>query len=126
MTNATMTKEQVIAAIQECTEKLGHVPSATELREQQNVSKRMIKRNFGHYRAALEACGLERRGAGHKLSGKALFLDWAEVARKLVKAPSMSEFDLHGKYSVGPLARRYGSWTDVPAGMMEYERRRAG
>lgn len=120
MNNEAVTKAEVIAAIQECAQRLGHVPSVTELRQLQNVSKRAIRRCFGNYRAALEACGLERKGAGHKLNARDLFLDWAAVARRTGKAPSIAEYELHGKHCGGPLARLYGSWTNVPAGLMGY------
>jgi len=43
-----MTREEIMTTIQECTEKLGHVPSFPEL-QQMKVSKRAIRANFGTY-----------------------------------------------------------------------------
>jgi hypothetical protein len=113
------TKEEVITAMQECAAALGRVPSITELRQMMKLSEREIRGNFGTYRALLKVCGLERQGAGYALSPKALFLSWAKVARELGKIPTQTEYHLNSDHCVQPLTRRYGSWLEVPAGMME-------
>lgn len=117
---ATMTKEEIIAVVKECTERLGHVPSATEFAKETRVSKNDLKKTFGSYRRLLFASGLERQGCGYLVTMESLFLDWAETARKLGKAPTMTEYELHGKYSIRPLTRRYNGWKAVAAGMGEY------
>jgi hypothetical protein len=117
-----MTKDEVIAAMKECAATIGHAPSFPELRKM-NVSQRAIRANFGTYKEALKACGMERRGNGYEISQKSLFLDWAKVVRKLDKIPSLVEYDLHGEYSTRPLRRCYGNWMQVPAAMMEYARK---
>ncbi len=117
------TKEEVITAMQECAASLGRVPSLPELRRMMKLSEREIRVNFGTYRTLLKACGLEREGTGYALSPKALFLAWAKVARELGKIPTQSEYHLTSKHSIQPLTRRYGSWLEVPAGMMEYARK---
>lgn len=75
------------------------------------------------YARALAECGLERKGPGYEADGRALFEDWAGLARKLGKIPTMAEYEMEGSYSVRPLTRRYGGWTHVPAGMMEYAKK---
>ena len=117
-----MTKEEIIAAIKECEATLGHVPSCSELK-QFKVGKRGILTNFGSYRVALQACGMERSGHGHKVSMRALFLDWAGLVRKMGKIPTISEYGIGSEYSVRPLSGRYESWKEVPAAMMEYARK---
>ena len=62
-----MTKEEVIAAMKECAVAIGHAPSFPELRKM-NVSQRAIRANFGTYKEALKACGMERRGNGYEIS----------------------------------------------------------
>jgi hypothetical protein len=119
----TMTREEVMAAIQECTTKLGHAPSLTELQKLTKIGKRAILTNFGTYGKALRACGLQREGAGYEVSQRLLFLDWAELARKMDKVPSINEYGLQGRYSVRPLLRCYRAWRNVPTGMMEYARK---
>lgn len=118
--NKKWTKQEVIAAIRRCAEELGHVPSLDELLRITKMSKYAVRRHFGPYVNALEACGLERHGCGYKVDLKKLFLDWAAMVRKLGKTPSMLDYELHGKYTVKPLVRHYGGWTHVPAGMMRY------
>jgi hypothetical protein len=115
-----MTKEEVIAAVQECATKLGHAPSATEFAKETTVGKKDIRKTFGSYSRLLFASGLERQGCGYMVTMESLFLDWAATARSLGKVPTMSEYELHGKYSVRPLTRRYNGWKAVAAGMREY------
>jgi hypothetical protein len=118
-----MTKEEVIAAVQECANKLGHAPSMAEFRKMTPVSKNQIRKNFGTYSKALAASGLERRGAGYRVSEKALFLDWAAIARSVGKLPTMTDYELMGKYSLRPLMTRYKNWSQVPAAMWEYAKK---
>jgi hypothetical protein len=118
-----MTKEEVIAAINECAARLGHAPTSTELRRYVNVNKYDIRKTFGTHVKALDACGMEAHGAGYEVKLKTLFLGWAEVVRGLGKVPTMEEYDKRSKNSVRPLIRRAGSWTRVPLLMMEFAKR---
>ena len=115
-----MSKEEVIAAIQGCAAKLGHAPSFPELERTMKVRKRSVYRYFINYREALHASGLERTGAGYKNETKELFLDWAETVRRLGKVPTMVEYNLHGNYSVSPMIKRFGGWSQLPAAMLAY------
>jgi HNH endonuclease len=116
----TMTKDEVIAAIRKCAEDLGHVPSMDELLRTTGMSKYLVRRHFGAYTKALEACGLERHGCGYRVELEKLFLDWAGVVRRLGKIPSMLDYEFHGKYTIKPLVRHFGGWMHVPAGLMSY------
>ncbi|MGB8131161.1 MAG: hypothetical protein WCG81_15330 [Candidatus Angelobacter sp.] len=118
-----MTKEEIIAAINECAARLGHAPSSTELRKSANVNKYDIRKYFGTHIKALDACGMEALGAGYEVKLKTLFLGWAGVVRELGKPPTMEEYDKRSKNSVRPLIRRAGSWTRVPLLMMEFAKR---
>jgi hypothetical protein len=119
VTQVTMTREQIIAAVQECAAKLGHAPSMAEFRKILKLSKNQIRKNFGTYSKVLEASGLERRGAGYPVSARALFLDWATIARNLGKIPTMTDYELFGKYSPRPILTRYKTWGQVPAAMLK-------
>jgi hypothetical protein len=116
----TTTKEQIMKAINECAKELGHAPSIGELQKMKGVAKAMIYTKFGNYRSALALCGLERSGPGYQTDLKSLFLDWAGLARRLGKLPTMGDYEAHAKYSIQPLLRRYGIWGDVPAGVAKY------
>jgi hypothetical protein len=115
-----MTKEEVTAAIRECADELGHVPNLTEFREKKKVPLRMIRKNFITYALALQASGLERTGCGYTVSTETLFREWATVARKLVKAPTIAEFDVYSKYSARPLMSRFKTWNNVPPCLLEF------
>ena len=117
------TREEIMTRIRECAEKLGHVPSLPELKSATNISMRQIRKNFGFYRRALEACGLQRTGPGYLVGEEVLFLDWAKVVRKLGKIPTGAEWEMSAQCSTTPLRRRYGTFTQVPQGMLEYARR---
>jgi hypothetical protein len=117
-----MTREEVIGAIQKASEKLGHVPSMNELVGVTSISRYEVRKHFGVYAAALEACGLERHGSGYELGLKALFPDWSEIVRRLGKVPTVAEYAMHSRYSPRPLTRYFGGWAHVPAGMMQYAR----
>jgi len=117
-----MSKEEVIAAIQESAARLGHVPTFNEVRRTMRMSKHEIRKHFLTYAKALTECGLQRTGPGYELDLKILFLDWAGLVRKLGKVPTMAEYEMHGSYSVRPLIRRYRGWVHVPAGLMEFAR----
>jgi Homing endonuclease associated repeat len=115
-----MTREDVVAAIVECTEQLGHVPSRNELRKHGHVSREHLRRHFGTYTRALEECNLKRRAVGGKLEMEALFLDWGGVVRALKKLPTVHEYEDGSKFSQRPLLTRFGTWAQVPAGLKQY------
>jgi hypothetical protein len=115
-----MTKEQLMAAIAEVADKLGHVPSHAELMRSGKVSGRQIVKHFGTYTRALRACNLERSTGGKKLPLEKLFLDWARVVRELKKIPSKAEFAHRGKHSDTPLKTRFGTWGQVPRYLRRY------
>jgi hypothetical protein len=118
-----MSRDEVIGAIRQTREELGHVPTLQELNLKTGVGAYDIRRNFGVYAEALQACGLERRGSGYELSPAEIFADWSEVTRLLGKVPTLAEYALHGRYSVKPLTRHFGGgWTRLPAGMAKFAR----
>jgi hypothetical protein len=117
-----MSKEEVIAAIQESAARLGHVPTFNEVRRTMKMSKHEIRKHFLTYAKALTECGLQRTGPGYEVDLKILFIDWAGLVRKLGKVPTMAEYEMYGSYSVRPLIRRYGGWVHVPAGLMDFAR----
>jgi hypothetical protein len=51
-----------------------------------------------------------------------LFHEWATIARKLGKLPSIAEFNETSKYTTGPFQRRFLNWRRVPAAMQEFAR----
>jgi Homing endonuclease associated repeat len=115
-----MTREELIAAMNECATELGQAPNVTQFRRLSKISLNQIRKNFGNYTRLLSASGVERHGAGYTASLQSLFLDWARVARTTGKIPTIAEYELEGKFSVRPLVRRFRTWSQVPAGLLEY------
>lgn len=115
-----MGRQQIMAAIVECTEKLGDVPSQPQLTKMTNFTKLQIRRHFGSYAHALRACNLKKSGGGWKVPMEALFQDWAMVVRALGKLPSVSEYEQTSQYSQNPLVKRFGTWGQVPHGLKQY------
>jgi hypothetical protein len=115
-----MTKQQIMTALQECAEKLGHVPSHVELMRYTPVSRKLIRRNFGSYANLLGECGLSGTGSGYKADLDDVFRDWATLVRGLKKLPSIAEYTLKSRFSVRPLILRYGTWNNAPRGLKQY------
>jgi len=115
-----VSRDEIIAAIRKCTEDLGRVPCLDEFTRTIGLSKHLMRREFGPYVNALEACGLKRHGCGYKIALKDLFEDWATVARSLGRTPTMAEYETQAKYTSKALVKRYGGWKHVAMGMLGY------
>lgn len=113
-------KEEIIAAIQACAKKLGHVPSQEELKRESGIGGKIFTRYFGNYTKALRASGFEGRGSGFMLGMPELFEEWAGIVRKIGETPSAADYILHSQHSLTPLRKRFRYWNDVPAGMVQY------
>ncbi|HEY2496248.1 MAG TPA: hypothetical protein VGK24_04195 [Candidatus Angelobacter sp.] len=117
-----MTKEEIIAAVKACAEKLGRAPNAIEFHAATGISKYEIRKTFGTHTRMLKEGQLQCGGSGYRVSLRELFLDWAHIVRSLGKVPTMAEYEQMGKYSIRPLMTRYQGWGHVPAGMRECAR----
>ena len=116
------TKDEIIAAITDCTAKIGYVPTFQELARITTLKPCNITRHFGSYANALQACGLKREGCGIPITFDGLFHDWAQLVRDLGKVPTVAEYEQKSKYSQNPLRHRFGSWNLIPSGMLQFAR----
>jgi hypothetical protein len=119
-TRGSMTREDALTTIRELAEKLGHPPSHAEVEDMTPVRRRHIRRLFGNYSWALRECGIGPRTNGQRIPTDLLFAEWATVARKLKKVPSITEFEELAKFRVSPFQRRFRHWSRVPEAMDEY------
>ncbi len=115
-----MSKDEVIAAIKKLAKKLGRTPTLAEAVRLTSVSRHIITTKFLTYQNALVECRIYK--PGNKLQVDELFQDWATVARKLGKVPSLAEYRKHARYSHGPLLKYFGGWRHVPAGLLQHAR----
>jgi hypothetical protein len=118
--STAFTQEEVIAALHACAEKLGRAPRYHELTKMSRITIRHIMRHFGTFNQALRAAGMEVGHAAVSTSMGDLFQDWAEVARKAKRVPSINDQSMHGKYSVRPFLSRFGGWKSVAEGMRAF------
>lgn len=109
-----LTKEQIIAAIRECAEKLGHNPHVADLERMKGITLPRVTRRFSTFKEALRAAGVEPVGIGYAMDSHRLLKDWGEIARKLAKAPTIDEYQLNSRHSCGPFFRHFGAWRKVP------------
>lgn len=97
-----MSKPQIVKAIRLSAKKLGRNPSLRDLRLLGRVSEQVLYKRFGGLGLALAAAGLEATRPGFSLPESTLLLDWAAVARKLGKVPSVHEYESSGRFSNMP------------------------
>lgn len=109
-----MSKEEILQAIRACARKLKHNPSRRELRLTARVSEEALHKHFGGLKGALEKAGLRPSGSGFRQQESTVLLDWARVARKLGKIPTVTEYESRGRFSDMPFHSRYGNWSKVP------------
>jgi hypothetical protein len=109
-----MSREEIIQAIRSCAKKLKRNPGRRDLRGLARISEETLYKHFGGLRQALEQAGLEPSGSGFRQPESAVLLDWAAVARKLGKIPTVHEYESAGRFSDMPFHTRYGSWTRIP------------
>src|SRR5689334_2661780 len=113
-----MSREEIIAAMQECSTKLGRVPSLDEFRVTMRVKKHYIQKHFSTFTKLLTEVGLERVGSGMPLTMESMFRDWGGVVRSTGKIPTVAEYHRQGAYSSRPYMSRFKYWREVPAGML--------
>jgi Homing endonuclease associated repeat len=120
-------KEEMTALLKAYADKLGRVPSFPELQAATGITNRAMRSNFGNYTHMLEACGMERKGAGFRIGMNTLFMEWAGLVRKLGKLPTLMEYTVNSQYSVRhsvrPLMARFGGWKRVPTGLYYYAKK---
>lgn len=122
MRGQSMSKEKIIKAIRKCARELGRSPSLSEFSKRVQVTQRTIRKMFGNFGMAVRAAGMEPpRGAPTPM--EALFRDWAGVARKLGKLPTIFEYERASEYSSRPLIGRCKGWRLVPAMMLAFAER---
>jgi hypothetical protein len=117
-----MSRAEILQVIRSCARKLKHNPSRLELRRLR-ISEAALYKHFGGLKGALECAGLRPSGSGFRQQESALLLDWAGVARKLRKIPTVTEYEIRGGFSDMPFHRRYGNWTSVPDAFLRFARK---
>ncbi len=119
---AFVTKEQIIAAIRECVQRLGRAPYFRELQhatKPAHLSRRMIRKYFRSYTAAMREAGNDERLSG-AIGPARLLEDWAEVARAVGGLPSQAEYESRGQFCVRTYYVTFKKWSRVPDAFVKY------
>jgi hypothetical protein len=115
-----MTKEEIVRSIRVCAKKLRRNPNLRELRAMAGVPVKHVYNRLGSLSKALRAAGLEGIGPGYSPAEETVLRDWASVARKLKKLPSILEYERAGRFSGKPFQRLYGSWSGTAEGFCKF------
>ena len=115
-----MTREEILTAIREVAAKLGHPPTFPQLEDMTPMRRRDIRRHFRSFTGALEESGVGVGENGRRIRDEVLFEEWATVARKLKKLPSITQFEERSKCTAAPYQGRFRHWSRVPEVMREY------
>ena len=119
-----MSKEEILAAIAECAGKLQRCPTLADMKTHGSIGVRAIRRYFRTYTDALREAGLDPQGPGYRVDLEGLMVEWMQIARRLAKIPSVTEYKKHSRYSLRPLLARFGAWTEVPRGLLQLAQER--
>lgn len=115
-----LNKEEIIALVKKVAAELGHRPNQYEFWQMAGAKKEHMRRLFGSYRELVQEAGFEALGPGFHLTHEELLEDWAAVARRLGKVPTVQQYDKAGKYSHRAFRGRWKSWHDVPVAVAEW------
>src|SRR5580765_3201178 len=110
-----LSKEGIIAAIQEAARQLGRVPRSREFSPLSGISVWQVTGRFGTYCNAVRAAGMKPSHQGVKVETAALLEDWGRVVRKVGAVPTRSQYKEAGSYSPDCYAGRFGSWVKISA-----------
>ena len=121
------TKQQVLSAIEAVAKGLGRAPTREELEQLGGISPAVVRRHFMRHRTAVRAAGLEptRTGPERMIGNEDLLEDWGELARRLKRMPTQSEYQSEGKYSYRCLVDRFQRWSVIPEAFLEAEEKGA-
>ncbi len=115
-------KEEIISAIRGCAQQLGHSPNRGELKRLTGVETYDLRKCFGSYTNAMREAGMKAKGCNRTPLDE-LLRDWAAVARKLAKIPTISEYESLGRYTMRPFLRHFRKWSNVARGLQQYAER---
>jgi hypothetical protein len=118
-----MTKNEILTTIRQFAKTHGRNPSVRDVTHQTKLTRHFIYHEFGSWRKALAAAGLQASGPGIGQQNSTLLLDWAATARKLEKIPSVYEYERTGRFSNVPFQTRYRRWKDVPEAFAGFARK---
>lgn len=105
---STVSKEEIVEAIQSLGEELGHPPTVDEMNEYGQDSRKAARKHFGSWNNALRNAGFE---PDHEsIPREELLEEVHRLAQKLGRAPFISDLQRDGRFSIRGYIRKFGSW----------------
>ena len=108
-------KDEVLAAIRECAQSLGSVPSRAAFKSRSGLSEYQVLQHFPSWREAVRAAGLEADSSNIRLDDNVLLADWGDLVRRIRHIPTRQAYRREGKYSPGVFEKHFGPWSAIPA-----------
>jgi Homing endonuclease associated repeat len=113
-----ITNQQILEIIRRCAKKLKRTPGFRDLKAV-GIDRGMIKRRWKGLSNALTEAGIPAAGTGFRYTNSTLLLDWAGVARKLGRIPTVVEYVNGGRFCHAPFGQRF-RWSRVPDAFWQF------
>ncbi|WP_082230513.1 homing endonuclease associated repeat-containing protein [Haloprofundus marisrubri] len=116
----TYSRVNILDAIVELTDDLGHVPSLTEMNAKGRMSTTTAATRFGDWETALQFAGVtnqdssRERGSDTQLSRFDLVMGLIELSEGLERVPTPADIDV-AEFTQGDLESEFGSWEQALA-----------
>lgn len=102
-------KEELLQSIRDLADDLGKVPTAREMTEQGEYSRKVYSNKFGSWNAALRAAGYDPQKR-NEIPDSELLAEIERLAERYGRPPSSLEMQEDGKFSKDIFYARFGSW----------------
>ncbi|MDL0122702.1 homing endonuclease associated repeat-containing protein [Halobacterium salinarum] len=104
-----VSEEDLISELNSLAEELDHVPRKDEMRNQGKWSAAVYQERFGSWNEALRAAGFEPNERW-RIPREELLAELRAVADDLGHPPTTTEMNEHGKFTIDPYQREFGTW----------------
>lgn len=116
-----MNRDEILEAIKNTAEALGHPPSRAEFKAQSGLTEHRVLKHFPTWTDAVRAAGLQPNLSHVRIDDEALLKDWAEVVRRCRRIPTMAEYRHGGRvYSADVFKKHFGPWSGIPDKFREH------
>jgi hypothetical protein len=107
-------KRQILSAIRNLAEKLGHPPSRAEFLSRTGLPFTAVLRWFPSWTAALRDAGFRSYAIKPRFDDHLLLEDWGRVVRRHGAVPPRRVYDRLGKFNALTLSSRFGNYSSIP------------
>lgn len=124
MSQSSRGKREILDAVRRAARDIGRPPSRSQFIKASGISEYQILRHFASWREAVQAAGLQPATTNIKLDDADLLQEWGELARKLGRIPTRTEYRRQGRHSANVFDTHFGRWSAVPRKFRDFARER--